>query len=160
MKTSLILLAGVSAFLLAPVTNAQQFSVTGHVVAGGGRTSQGSGFTITGTVGQPESAQRSRNNCWAIDPGFWGFYAIIPTPGAPQLSVRIDPFDPTRARVSFIGDCREWMLQVTPDMKSDPSATVWEDDDPANFIEQDGELVRNFHIPSWGPRLFFRLRSR
>ena len=160
MKPFFILLAGIGASLWTPEVDAQQFSITGHVVAGGGGTSQGSGFSITGTIGQAEAAPLLQSGRWAVTPGFWGAYAVLPTPGAPRLRIRVDEFDPTLVKVSFIGDSEDWILQVTTDLRSSTGEILWEDDEPGNLVEIDGELVRNFHIPSWGPRVFFRLRHR
>lgn len=160
MKTFSLFLLGICSVLLTPRINAQQFSIIGHVVAGGGGISQGSGFTITGTISQPEANSQLQNGCWSVTPGFWGVYATIPTPGAPQLRIHIDEFDPTQVRVAFTGDCHDWILQVTSELRSTAGEITWEDDEPGNLIGMDGELVRNFYIPSWGQRIFFRLKKR
>ncbi len=157
MKTSFALLVGACSTLLTPETNAQQFSVTGHVAAGGGGTSQGSGFAITGTIGQADAAPRLQNGCWSVDPGFWGAYATINTPGAPVLRVRLTSF--STVRVSFTPGCGDWVLQWAATLNTEPPATAWADDPPSELVPVGDELVRDFHMPSWGPRLFFRLRQ-
>ncbi len=116
----------------------------------------GGRFQITGTIGQPEAAPRLTGGCLAITPGFWGAYEVVTTPGAPTL--RIHPLDPGYVRVSFPPGCGDWVLQWTRTLQTDPAAIVWADDPASNLIVVGDELVRDFHTPSWGPRLFFRLR--
>lgn len=145
-----------SALLMGEV-NAQSFAVTGHVVAGGGGTSHGSGFAITGTVGQADAAPRLQNGCWSIDPGFWSAFAVVQTPGAPVLRVRRSFLD--YVRVSFTPDCQNWILQWATELKPNAADTDWHDDEPANLLVAGDELVRDFTTSGWGPRLFFRLRK-
>ncbi len=156
MKTILHLLA-LTALFTAARTNAQPFTVTGHVIAGGGGTASGGRFQVTGTIGQPEAGPRLTGGCFSIDPGFWGAYAIVLTPGAPVLRIR--QLDPNYVRVAFPPGCGDWVLQWTRVLETNPAATVWTDDAASNLILVGEELVREFHIPSWGPRLFFRLRQ-
>jgi len=157
MKRFILLAIGACVSLVATSLHAQPFSVTGHIVAGGGGTSSGSGFAISGTIAQAEATPRLQNGCWAIDPGFWGAYAAIQTPAAPSLRIR--PISFSTVRVSFTPGCGDWVLQRSSELVVEPTPTVWIDDDPGNLVLVGDELVRDFHVPSWGPRLFFRLRK-
>lgn len=157
MRTFIIFLICTCASFLTRELHAQSFYITGHVVAGGGGTSQGSGFSITGTIGQAEASPRLQNGCWSVDPGFWGAYAAVNTPGAPALRIR--PLGPDFIRVSFTPGCGDWVLQWTTTLETVAATTVWTDDPPSELILLGEELARDFHVPSWGPRLFFRLRK-
>jgi hypothetical protein len=133
------------------------FQVPWWTVDGGGGISSGSGFEVAGTIGQPDAASPLAGGCWSVDPGFWGEYAVIATPGAPALRIRL--ISPTYVRVSFTPGCGDWILQRAATLNTEPPATAWADDPPGELIPVGDELVRDFHLPSWGPRLFFRLRK-
>ncbi len=155
MKTILLLIF-VAAALVAADGSAQSFSVTGSVIAGGGGTTSGGLFQVTGTIAQAEAGPRLTGGCFSVDSGFWGHYAAISTPGAPTLRTRVVA---NYVRVSFTPSCGDWVLQWTNTLEPEAAATIWTDDEASNLILIDGELTRDFHIPSWGSRLYFRLRQ-
>lgn len=133
------------------------FEIPWWTVDGGGGVSSGGGFQVTGTIGQPDAASPLAGGCWSVDPGFWGEYAVIATPGAPALRIRL--LNASTVRVSFNPGCGDWVLQRAAALNAEPPRTIWTDDDLGNLIAVGDELVHDFHIPSWGPRLFFRLRK-
>src|SRR6266576_1138164 len=65
---------------------AQTFAIDWFTVDGGGGTSTGGVFSLSGTVGQPDAGHMSGGN-YAIDGGFWGIIAAIQAPGAPLLTI-------------------------------------------------------------------------
>jgi len=96
------------------------------------------------------------SGCWSVDPGFWGEYAVVATPGAPALRIRL--LNASTVRVSLTSGCGDWVLQRAVTLNTEPPPTAWTDDPASELIPVGDELVRHFHLPSWGPRLFFRLR--
>ena len=66
--------------------SAQSDSIDWFTVDGGGGTSTGGVFTVSGTIGQPD-AGKMRSGNFTIDGGFWGIFAAVQTPGAPTLSI-------------------------------------------------------------------------
>ena len=68
MKTKLLLL-GCCALLCAQV-RAQQFAIDWFTVDGGGGTSTGGVFSVSGTIGQPDAGKMSGGN-FSVDGGFW-----------------------------------------------------------------------------------------
>ncbi len=156
MKTIILHFAGLLALGLSSA-GAQPFTLSGHVVAGGGSAVSGGRFQVTGTIRQSEAGPRLTGGCFSIDLGFWGAYAVVLTPGAPVLRVR--QFDPNYIRVAFPPGCGDWVLQWTITLETNPAATVWTDDAASNLLLVGDELTRDFHVPSWGSRLFFRLRQ-
>src|SRR6267378_4675534 len=72
--------------LLAVSGPAQSYSIDWFTVDGGGGTSTGGVFSVSGTIGQPDAGHMSGGN-FTIDGGFWGIVAAIQTPGAPTLRV-------------------------------------------------------------------------
>ena len=63
-----------------------QFSINWSTIDGGGGTSTGGVYSVTGTFGQPDAGTTSGGN-YTLDGGFWGFIAAVQTPGAPWLSI-------------------------------------------------------------------------
>ena len=80
-----ILSTGLVLFVYAAL--AQSFAINRFTTSGGGGTSTGGVFAVSGTAGQPEaSAQPMTNGGFSLTGGFWTFLAVQ-TPGAPMLSV-------------------------------------------------------------------------
>ena len=62
---------------------AQTFSIDWFSIDGGGGTSTGGVYSVSGTIGQADAGHMSGGN-FTLEGGFWG---IIQTPGAPLLRV-------------------------------------------------------------------------
>lgn len=65
---------------------AQNYSVDWFKVAGGGGTSTGGGYSLSGTSGQPAAGKLSGGN-YSLESGFWSMAAAVQTPGAPVLAI-------------------------------------------------------------------------
>ena len=79
----------VSAVLLlasALCTRAQSYSIDWFTIDGGGGTSTGGVYSVSGTIGQPDAGHMSGGN-FTLDGGFWGIIAAVQTPGSPLLRV-------------------------------------------------------------------------
>lgn len=75
-----ILLRAVAALALLPAAGAVAaagWTMTRHVIAGGGGHSQGGGYSLQGTIGQPAIgvSDATRERVWS---GFWGPQASVP----------------------------------------------------------------------------------
>jgi len=82
MKRAILLLwmfGGAAAF-------AQNYSIDWFTIDGGGGTSTGGVFSISGTIGQPDAGRMSGGN-FTVEGGFWSIIAAVQTPGAPLLKV-------------------------------------------------------------------------
>src|SRR5947209_1245364 len=84
MKTIALALLGFG--LCAATARAQNYSIDWFTIDGGGGTSTGGVYAVSGTIGQPDAGHMSGGN-FTIDGGFWGIIAAIQTPGAPLLRV-------------------------------------------------------------------------
>src|SRR6266550_675454 len=71
---------------LPSAIDAQNYSIDWFTIDGGGGTSTGGVYSVSGTIGQPDAGHLSGGN-YTIDGGFWGIIAAIQTPGAPLLRV-------------------------------------------------------------------------
>jgi hypothetical protein len=61
-----------------------QYSIDWSTIDGGGGTSTGGVYSVTGTIGQPDAGKMSGGN-FTLDGGFWGLVAAVQTPGAPWV---------------------------------------------------------------------------
>ena len=65
---------------------AQNYSIDWFTINGGGGTSTGGVYSISGTIGQPD-AGTIRGGGYSLTGGFWGIVSAIQEPGAPLLTV-------------------------------------------------------------------------
>ena len=65
-----------------------QYSIDWYSIDGGGGTSTGGVYTVSGTIGQPDAGAMSGGN-YTLQGGFWAVIAAVQTPGAPTLSIRM-----------------------------------------------------------------------
>jgi hypothetical protein len=61
-----------------------QYSIDWSTMDGGGGTSTGGLYSVTGTIGQPDAGTMSGGN-YTLQGGFWSLAAAVQTPGAPYL---------------------------------------------------------------------------
>lgn len=68
---------------------AQTFDLSWFSIDGGGGTSSGGAYSVSGTIGQPDAGVLSGGN-YTIVGGFWSAIAAVPgSPESPQLSVSV-----------------------------------------------------------------------
>jgi hypothetical protein len=65
---------------------AQPFAIDWFTIDGGGGTSAGGSYSVSGTIGQPDAGTLSGGN-YELVGGFWGIISTVQTPGAPLLSI-------------------------------------------------------------------------
>ena len=111
----------VAAAFASPSLMAQPYAIDWFTIEGGGGTSTGGVYSLSGTIGQPD-AGRMTGASYALDGGFWGFVGTIQTPGAPLLSVERNG---TSVRVSWPAPTTGFVLDHTTALAATPAATVW-----------------------------------
>ncbi len=79
-----ILLAGL---LIPEISFAQQYSIDWYKVSGGGGTSTGGTYQVTGTIGQPDAGSAMSGGAYSLTGGFWSLIAVVQTAGLPNLSI-------------------------------------------------------------------------
>jgi hypothetical protein len=65
---------------------AQNYSIDWYTIDGGGGTSTGGVYSVTGTIGQPDAGALMTGGNYTLQGGFWAIQAVQ-TPGAPLLSI-------------------------------------------------------------------------
>jgi len=66
---------------------AQSYSIDWYKIAGGGGTSTGGTYTVSGTIGQPDASSAMTGGNYSITGGFWALIQVVQTPGAPTLYI-------------------------------------------------------------------------
>jgi hypothetical protein len=66
---------------------AQSYSIDWYKIAGGGGTSTGGVYSVSGTIGQPDASGAMSGGNYSLTGGFWAFVQVIQTPGAPTLRI-------------------------------------------------------------------------
>jgi hypothetical protein len=85
------LLGGLTA--LVPSSFAQSYSVDWYKIAGGGGTSTGGTYTVSGTIGQHDASGAmsggsvTGTNYYSVTGGYWALVNVVQTPGAPTLYI-------------------------------------------------------------------------
>jgi hypothetical protein len=64
-----------------------QYSIDWFKIAGGGGTSTGGVYSVSGTIGQHDAGNAMSGGQYSVTGGFWSLLAVVPTPGAPRLTI-------------------------------------------------------------------------
>lgn len=128
MKTRLLLPVMLCAGLAAVVT-AQNYSIDWYTVDGGGGTSTGGVYSVSGTIGQPDAGGPLTGGAYSLTGGFWAIGAVQ-TPGAPLLTISRTPTN--TVVVSWPLPASGWGLQQSTNL----STAVWAA--PIETIQDDG----------------------
>jgi hypothetical protein len=124
---------------------AQPYYIDWHTIDGGGGTSTGGVYSVSGTIGQPDaSTTPMTNGQYAVTGGFWSLYAIQ-TPGAPVLT--IVPAGPGQATVSWAPNTPGFVLQQSLSLSL------------ANWTNSPSGSTNPINIPAAGGAKFYRLHK-
>ena len=127
---------------------AQPYSINWYKIAGGGGTSTGATYQITGTIGQPDASGAMSGGSYSLTGGFWSLISVVQTLGAPPLTITHSGNNVT---VSWPYPSTGWTLQQNPNLAVPGGWTA------SGSICNDG--VNNFiTITSPAGNLFFRLQ--
>jgi hypothetical protein len=77
-----------STLIFQPSTaSAQPYSIDWHKVAGGGGTSTGGVYAVSGTIGQHDAGGPMTGGNYSLTGGFWALISVVQTAGAPTLLI-------------------------------------------------------------------------
>ena len=74
--------------LIAGDAPAQTYSIDWFKIAGGGGTSTGGVYSVSGTIGQHDAGGPMTGGNYSLTGGFWALFAVQ-TPGAPVLNITL-----------------------------------------------------------------------
>ncbi len=86
MKNHFYILMACAALLPPVAATAQSYTIDWHKIAGGGGTSTGGVYQLSGTIGQHDAGGLMTGGNYSLAGGFWALYAVQ-TPGAPILTI-------------------------------------------------------------------------
>ena len=75
-----------ASLLVTCAVHAQNFAIDWFTIDGGGGTSTGGVYSISGTIGQPDAGPVLTGGNYSLVGGFWSIVAAIQTHGAPLLT--------------------------------------------------------------------------
>jgi len=74
--------------VLATLCQAEPFAIDSFTIDGGGGTSSGGNYTLTGTIGQPDAGGGTlTGGTFTLQGGFWPTTIIVPITGGPTLTI-------------------------------------------------------------------------
>ena len=128
--------------LLMPFSlSAQNYKIDWFTIDGGGGTSSGGPYTLSGTIGQPDAATLTGGS-FSLIGGFWGGAFAVQQVGSPTLSIQ-------RAGgnviISWDPNATGFVLQESPSLS------------PASWSNVGG-AVSGGSLPTSGETKFYRLR--
>jgi hypothetical protein len=139
----IILVLGIVVCTAQAQTN---FTIGWSTVDGGGGTSTGGIYSVSGTIGQPDANKMSGGN-YTIEGGFWGGVAAVQTPGAPSLS--IFRTSTNTVAVAWLSPSTGWILQQNT---NSVSSLNWSN---VTEVVQDDGTTKTFMVnPPTGNRLY------
>ena len=142
MKTILI----TTLFAIATtMAQAQTYSVDWSKVAGGGGTSTGGVYAVSGTIGQPDAGGPLTNGQYSVTGGFWVLPTAVQTPGAPLLSIAATV--PGQVRISWAPSTPGFTLQSTDSLS------------PTNWVVAPSGTNNPALVPTSAAARFYRLQK-
>jgi hypothetical protein len=138
-------------FFVVSVLHAQSYSINWFKVAGGGGTSTGGTYQVSGTIGQHDAGGPMTNGQYSLIGGFWSIITVVQTPGAPQLTINFNSQLSTMT-ISWPSSATNYVLLQNPNW----ATADWT---PVGLpITTNGATMSVTIIPSAG-NLFFRLKQ-
>jgi hypothetical protein len=137
----------VAVLLLALTAGAQNYSIDWYKVSGGGGTSTGGVYSVSGTIGQHDAGVPMTGGNFSLTGGFWALYAVQ-TPGAPVLGIQFTTTN--TAMVYWPSPSAGYNLQVNTNL----ATTTWVA--PAESVTDNGTIKYIIVNPPAGSR-FYRL---
>lgn len=127
----------------------QTYSIDWFTIDGGGGTSTGGVYTVSGTIGQPDAGHMA-GGTFTLDGGFWGIIAAVQSPGAPLL--RVVRTSTNTVVVAWPAPSTGFSLQANSDLKT----TAWLGiTNTVNVVGSENQIIV---APPLG-NLFFRLKN-
>jgi hypothetical protein len=148
MKNVILTTVGLAAALWSvPSIRAQSYSIDVFKISGGGGTSTGGVYIVSGTIGQPDAGAMTGGN-YSLTGGFWSLIAVQ-TPGAPLLTITPSG---SNVIISWPSPSSGFGLQENPDLNPATWSAV-----PAT--NNDSGTVKSITIPAAPGNRFYRLKK-
>ena len=149
MKTKLAILGcllccvSISAF-------AQTYTIDWYKIAGGGGTSTGGTYQVSGTIGQPDASGAMTGGSYSLTGGFWSIISVVQSSGVPNLL--IIPNGPNSVKIAWPNTGSYTLLQNSDLTSSAGWATT-------GYSITNGFGTNYCTVTPPAGKLFFRLRQ-
>jgi len=120
-----------------------QYAINWHTIDGGGGTSTGGVYSVSGTIGQPDAGGPMTNGQYSVMGGFWALPMAIQATGAPTLT--IVPATPGNATISWTPNMPGFVLKETFSLL------------PTNWVNSASGATNPIVVPATLPVKFYRL---
>jgi hypothetical protein len=120
-----------------------QYRIDWHTIDGGGGTSTGGVYSVSGTIGQPDAGGPLTNGQYSVTGGFWALPTAVQVTGAPTLT--IVPAAPGQATISWAPATPGFVLQESLSLS------------PANWTNAPSGATNPITVPAGLPVKFYRL---
>jgi hypothetical protein len=133
---------GIAASLLVTAALAQ-YSIDWHTIDGGGGTSTGGVYSVSGTIGQPDAGLTMSGGDYSLTGGFWALPGTIHTEGAPTLTIA--PAGAGLVSISWSPASTNFILQETFSLS------------PTNWMNSASGSTNPVVVSAIGAARFYRL---
>ena len=125
--------------------SAQPDTIDWHTIDGGGGSSTGGVYSVSGTIGQPDaSVTPMTGGAYSVTGGFWALYAVQ-VPGAPTLIIL--PAGTGLAMISWTPATTNWVLQENLNLAT------------TNWVNSPSGSTNPIVVPVNLPTKFYRLST-
>ncbi|MGA2242362.1 MAG: hypothetical protein ABSH11_10045 [Verrucomicrobiota bacterium] len=124
------------------------YTIDWYKIAGGGGTSTGGTYQVSGTIGQHDAGGPMTGGNYSLTGGFWSLIAVVQTSGAPTLYIRHSGNTVT----VYWQDVSGWSLQQNNNLAT---AAGWSASSGVTTSNDTNYLT----ITSPSGNLFFRLKQ-
>lgn len=146
-------MAAVAVLLLTTVhAHSQSYAINWYKIAGGGDTSTGGVYSVSGTIGQQDAGGPMVSGSYSLTGGYWSLISVAQTPGAPLLAITLNP-QLSAVTISWVSSGGSFTLQSNGDL----ATSNWLD--YGGTVSSDGGTNSITVSPTAG-NLFFRLKSQ
>jgi len=131
------------------------YDLSWSTIDGGGGTSSGGPYTLSGTIGQPDAGGPMVGGSYSLVGGFWSIISAIQTPGAPLLTVTRNAITGA-VSISWPQPADGWLLDQSSLLTTPPASIPWSQ---VGFPYQTNGGQISISIPSPAGNRFYRLRK-
>jgi hypothetical protein len=145
-------MAAAAVLLLTAVhAHSQSYTINWCKIAGGGGTSTGGVYSVSGTIGQHDAGGPMTGGSYSLTGGFWSLISVVQTPGAPSLTITVNPQLST-VTISWPSSAGSFTLQSNGNLAT------------SNWVDYGGtvnssEGTNSITVSPPAGNLFFRLKS-
>ena len=142
--------AAVVLLLTAVNAHSQPYTINWYKIAGGGGTSTGDVYSVSGTIGQHDAGGPMTGGSYSLTGGFWSLISVVQTPGAPLLTITLNPAFST-VTISWPSSGGSFTLQTNGNLAT------------SNWVDYGGTVynaagTNSITVSPSADNLFFRLK--